>query len=139
MRPRAGTTKDALTEVAPDDLWRRRPADFAVEASVAPLDHFQDVQLAVEQRRLDQFPVRQPVHVDVLRPEDVTLEQNRLSGLGREVPDRAEDGQARLHRSRWVEGRDILSARLLVYTPESDRAADLTIISKAPSSASRTV
>lgn len=39
-----------LTKVAPDDLRRRRPADFAVEASVAPLDHLQHVQLSREER-----------------------------------------------------------------------------------------
>lgn len=38
------------TEVTPDDLGRRRPADFAVEPGVSPLDHFKNVQLAGEQR-----------------------------------------------------------------------------------------
>lgn len=36
--------------MAPDDFGRRRPADFAVEASVASLDDLEDVQLSGEER-----------------------------------------------------------------------------------------
>lgn len=61
------------------------------------------VHLAVEQRRLDQLPVGQPVHVGVLGPDDVALEQDGLPGVGRDVPDWADDGQAGLHRRRWEE------------------------------------
>lgn len=58
------------------------------------------VHLAVEQRRLDQLPVGQPVHVRVLGPHDVALEQDCLPGAGRDVPDWPDDSQAGLHRRR---------------------------------------
>lgn len=41
---------DNPTEVAPDDFRRWRPTDFAVESSVTPLNHFQNIQLTSEER-----------------------------------------------------------------------------------------
>lgn len=38
------------TEVTPDDLGRRCPADFAVKPSVTPFDHLENVQLSREER-----------------------------------------------------------------------------------------
>lgn len=61
-----------------------------------------EVHFTVEQRRLDQFPVSEPVHIGVLGSDDVTLEQDRLACVGCEVPDRADDGQARLNWWSWV-------------------------------------
>lgn len=44
------TTKYNPTKVAPDDLRSWTPTDFAVKPSVTPLNHFEDVQLASEER-----------------------------------------------------------------------------------------
>lgn len=63
-----------------------------------------EVHLAVEQSRLDQLPVGEPVHVGVLGPDDVALKEDSLPGVGCEVPHRADDGQAGLRRRRWEEG-----------------------------------
>ena len=50
-------TKYNPTKVAPGDLRRWRPADFAVKSSVTPLNHFQNIQLTSEERlnRRDDF------------------------------------------------------------------------------------
>lgn len=60
------------------------------------------VHLTVEQCRLDQLTICKPVHVGVLRPDDMTLKHNCLSSLGCDVPDRAYDRQTWLNWWRWV-------------------------------------
>lgn len=60
------------------------------------------VHLTVKQCWLDQFPICKPVHISVLRSDDMTLEQNCLPGLGCDVPDWADDSQTRLNWWGWV-------------------------------------
>lgn len=38
------------TKVAPGDFRRWRPTDFAVKSSVAPLNYFQNIQIASKER-----------------------------------------------------------------------------------------
>lgn len=66
-----------------------------------------EVHLTVEQCRLDQFPICQPVHIGVLRADDMTLKQNCISSLGRDVPDRADDCQTGLNWWCWMDIKDI--------------------------------
>lgn len=68
------------------------------QAALSPIK----VHLTVEQRWLDQFPICKPVHISVLRSNDMTLKHNRLSGFGCNVPDRADDSQTGLNWRCWL-------------------------------------
>lgn len=65
------------------------------------------VHLTVKQRWLDQLPICKPVHISVLRPNHMTLEQNRLPGLRCHVPHWANDSQTRLNWRSWTEKKNI--------------------------------
>lgn len=64
-----------------------------------------EVHLAVEQRRLDELAVREPVYIYVLGPYHVTLKQGCLASLHHDVFDRPDHSQSRLYRGCWVKQR----------------------------------